>query len=133
MLATLARCAAELDKTNCTLAKQNKDIGASNTQLQEEITERKALEKEREGLIAELQEALAQVKTLSGFLPICAACKKIRDDKGYWSQIESYLSTRSDVQFSHSICPDCAKKLYGDLLDLDKQKQTSLSTQLNSE
>lgn len=122
MLATLARCAAELDTTNCTLAKQNKDIGASNTKLQEEITERKALEKEREGLISELQEALAQVKTLSGFLPICAACKKIRDDKGYWNQIEAYLSTRSDVQFSHSICPDCAKELYGDLLDLDTKK-----------
>lgn len=122
MLATLAQYAAELDKTNCTLARKNKDIGASNTQLQEEITERKTLEKEREVLITELQEALAQVKTLSGFLPICAACKKIRDDKGYWNQIEAYLSTRSDVQFSHSICPDCAKNLYGDFLDLDTKK-----------
>jgi sensor domain CHASE-containing protein len=122
MLDTLARCGAELDKTNCSLAKQNKDIGAANTQLQEEIAERKALEKERERLISELQEALAQVKTLSGFLPICAACKKIRDDKGYWNQIEEYLRTRIDVQFSHGICPDCAKKLYGDFIDLDTKK-----------
>jgi sensor domain CHASE-containing protein len=126
MLATLARYATELDKTINSLASQNEDIGATNTLLQKEITERKALEREREDLISELQEALAQVKTLSGFLPICAACKKIRDDKGYWNQIEAYLSTRSDVQFSHSICPDCAKKLYGDFLDLDtKEKRIS--------
>ncbi|MDO8947251.1 MAG: CHASE4 domain-containing protein [Desulfocapsaceae bacterium] len=122
MLATLARYAVELDKTNCSLAKQNKDIEVANIQLQEEITERKILEKERENLISELKEALAQVKTLSGFLPICAACKKIRDDKGYWNQIEEYIRTRSDVQFSHSICPDCAKKLYGDFLDLDTKE-----------
>ena len=68
--------------------------------------------KEREKLIVELQEALAKVKTLSGMLPICASCKKIRDDKGYWNQIESYIGRHSDAQFSHGICPDCARKLY---------------------
>ncbi|HIJ79941.1 MAG: response regulator [Desulfobulbaceae bacterium] len=67
---------------------------------------------EREKLITELKEALAKVKTLSGFLPICAACKKIRDDKGYWSQIESYIRDHSEAVFSHGICPDCAQKLY---------------------
>lgn len=61
---------------------------------------------------ANLQEALAKIKVLSGFLPICASCKKIRDDKGYWNQIESYIRDHSEVEFSHSICPDCAKKLY---------------------
>lgn len=63
----------------------------------------------------EKEKALREVKTLSGFLPICASCKNIRDDSGYWKQIESYISQNSEAQFSHSICPDCAKKLYPDL------------------
>lgn len=63
----------------------------------------------------DLQEALNNVKLLSGFLPICASCKKIRDDKGYWNQIELYIRDHSEAEFSHSICPDCTQKLYGDL------------------
>lgn len=63
----------------------------------------------------EKEKALGEVKILSGFLPICASCKNIRDDKGYWKQIESYISHHSEAQFSHSICPDCAKKLYPEL------------------
>ena len=77
-----------------------------------DITERRRIEEERERLILELQEAISQVKTLSGLLPICASCKKIRDDKGYWNQIESYIKDHSEAEFSHSICPDCAKRLY---------------------
>jgi signal transduction histidine kinase len=61
---------------------------------------------------ADLEEALSKVRLLSGFLPICASCKKIRDDQGYWNQIESYIQQHSEAEFSHSICPDCAKKLY---------------------
>jgi two-component system cell cycle response regulator len=68
---------------------------------------------EREKLITDLQDALAKVKLLSGFLPICASCKKIRDDKGYWKQIEAYICEHSEAEFSHGICPDCARKLYG--------------------
>ena len=60
----------------------------------------------------ELELALSEVRTLQGYLPICASCKKIRDDKGYWNQIETYVSEHTDVLFSHSLCPDCAKKLY---------------------
>ena len=67
-----------------------------------------------ERLITQLQDALAQVKKLSGLLPICAACKKIRDDSGYWNQIEAYLREHSQAEFTHSICPDCLEKLYGD-------------------
>jgi PAS domain-containing protein len=67
---------------------------------------------ERDQLIRELQQALAEIKTLSGLLPICSYCKKIRDDKGYWNQIESYISRHSDVLFSHSICPECLKIHY---------------------
>jgi hypothetical protein len=81
----------------------------------QEITNRKKAEEEREKLIMELQNALGKVKLLSGFLPICAACKKIRDDKGYWNQIESYIRDHSEAKFSHSICPDCFKKLYPEL------------------
>jgi PAS domain S-box-containing protein len=76
------------------------------------INERKTAEDERERLILELQDALAQVKTLSGLLPICAACKKIRDDNGYWNQIEEYIQTHSDAEFTHSFCPDCMRNLY---------------------
>jgi len=80
--------------------------------LYQDITERKKTEEEREKLVLELEEALANVKMLSGLLPICASCKKIRDDGGYWSQIESYISAHSQAQFSHGICPECAKQLY---------------------
>jgi PAS domain S-box-containing protein len=73
----------------------------------ENISERKRREAEREKLIHELQEALAHVKTLSGLLPICAWCKKIRDDKGYWSEVERYVSAHTGSTFTHSICPDC--------------------------
>ena len=64
----------------------------------------------------ELQAALSEIKTLSGLLPICASCKKIRDDKGYWNQLELYIRDHSEAEFSHSICPTCAEKLYGDLI-----------------
>ncbi len=77
-----------------------------------DVTERKQAEAERERLIAELQTILAQVKQLSGLLPICANCKKIRDDHGYWQQVEVYIRDHSEADFSHSICPDCTEKLY---------------------
>jgi len=80
-----------------------------------DITERKRAEAEREKLIRELQEALSKVKTLSGFIPICASCKKIRDDKGYWEQVEVYIRDHSEAEFSHGICPDCMKILYPDI------------------
>lgn len=86
-----------------------------------DISDRKFAEEEREKIISDLQEALAKVKTLSGMLPICASCKKIRDDKGYWNQIEAYIHKHSDAEFSHGICPECAKKLYPDLVDHDDQ------------
>lgn len=74
------------------------------------------MEQERAALLRQLQEALASIKTLRGLLPICAACKKIRDDHGYWNQLEAYLSQHSDVQFTHGICPDCVRQRYPDLL-----------------
>jgi DNA-binding NarL/FixJ family response regulator len=76
--------------------------------------ERKEAEIERMGLIRELQDALTKIRTLQGLLPICASCKRIRDDKGYWNQIELYISEHSDAVFTHGICPDCVEKLYPD-------------------
>jgi len=80
-----------------------------------DITEQKELEEQREGLIGELRNALAQIKTLRGLLPICAACKKIRDDRGYWTQFEQYIRTHSEAEFTHGICPECIQRLYPDL------------------
>ncbi len=74
--------------------------------------ERKRTQEEQERLITELRQALAKVKQLSGLLPMCASCKKIRDDKGYWNQLEAYISEHSEADFSHGICPDCVKKHY---------------------
>jgi hypothetical protein len=67
---------------------------------------------ERDLLFKSLEEALANIKTLRGLVPICAACKKIRDDNGFWNQVESYVSAHSEAKFSHGICPECAHKLY---------------------
>lgn len=70
--------------------------------------------REKDNLIKELQEKVAEIQTLQGILPMCARCKKIRDDQGYWEQVEKYVQDRSEAQFTHGICPDCAEKLYPD-------------------
>lgn len=88
-----------------------------------DVTERKRSEAEREKLIQQLRGALAEVRSLSGMLPICSSCKKIRDDKGYWSQIESYISEHSGAEFSHGICPECEKKVYEELNKLTKDRK----------
>ena len=77
-----------------------------------DITERKAAEAERERLIAELREALGRVKSLSGLLPMCAACGKIRDRQGAWHNLEMYIRSHTEADFSHGICPDCRTRLY---------------------
>lgn len=77
------------------------------------IEDLKQANAQKEKAIQELQESLAEVKTLRGFLPICSQCKKIRDDEGYWNQIETYIEQHSDAKFSHSICRQCSEKLYG--------------------
>lgn len=85
-------------------------------------SERKKTEEEREKLVNELKDALAEVKQLSGMLPICAGCKKIRDDKGYWNQIEVYIRDHSEAEFTHGLCPDCEKKAYEELDRLKKER-----------
>ncbi len=89
-------------------------IMLQNERMEAEILEAQA---RLHTTIEELRAALSEVKTLSGYLPICASCKKIRDDKGYWSALERYIEERSDALFSHGICPDCVRKLYPKLAD----------------
>jgi PAS domain S-box-containing protein len=85
-----------------------------------DITERKKIEEERTKMIDQLNDTLSKVRTLSGLLPICASCKKIRDDKGYWQKLETFVHEHSNAEFSHSICPDCMERLYP---DFSKPKQ----------
>jgi PAS domain-containing protein len=91
---------------------RTRELSKTNEDLTREVAERKRVEEEREKVISQLQLALAHVKKLSGLLPICASCKKIRDDRGYWLQVEEYIHDHSEAQFSHGLCPECAKKLY---------------------
>lgn len=84
-----------------------------------DITARKMLEEERERLILELKAALEEVKTLSGLIPICAWCKKVRDEEGYWQAVEQYIQQHSGAAFTHSICQECYKQHFGDYVDTD--------------
>ena len=84
----------------------------TNQQLEKEINERSAAEVERDKTILNLEKALEEVNTLRGILPICSYCKKVRDDKGYWEQVDIYIHKHSQADISHSICPTCAKKHY---------------------
>lgn len=116
----------EVFGTICAIdTKANKWLSPSDTMLQ---TVKDAVEAHLALLITmekldnknrELELALGEVNTLQGFLPICVSCKKIRDDKGYWKQIEKYIEEHSEAQFSHGICPECAKKLYPDYYNPD--------------
>ena len=85
---------------------------AGSREVFRDLTERRKLEEQREQLIKELQESLAKVKTLSGLLPMCAWCRKLRDDKGYWLNVEQYISTHTLAEFTHGICPECEKKYF---------------------
>ena len=86
-----------------------------------DITEAKEYEEEREKLIAKLQKSLSEIRTLKGIIPICSFCKKIRDDKGYWDQVEVYVRQHTEANFSHSICPECAAKHYPEFITSTKK------------
>ena len=78
---------------------------------------RERFDNESRTLIAQLEQALSEVKTLEGLLPMCANCKKIRDDTGYWNQIEAYLQVHARARFTHSVCPDCVRELYPEFVE----------------
>ncbi|MCP3876014.1 MAG: PAS domain S-box protein [Desulfobacteraceae bacterium] len=94
-----------------------------------DISKLKQVEMEREKLIKDLQEALDNIKTLKGLLPICSNCKKVRDDMGYWNQIEGYIQERTEAEFSHGMCPECSDEFYGkddwyiEMKDEEKKKE----------
>ncbi len=87
-----------------------------------DVTERKEREQERENLIRELSAALNRIKTLEGLIPICASCKKIRSDEGYWEDVEVYIRNHSKADFTHGLCPDCTKEMYPDIYQKLKEK-----------
>jgi len=84
----------------------------SALKLKQEMDSRKAREQELKKRTQELEQALREVKVLRGFIPICASCKKIRNDRGYWQLVEAYIREHSEAEFSHGICPDCIKKFF---------------------
>jgi hypothetical protein len=94
---------------------EQRQLEEEKRRLGREIQERERAEQEKERLIGELREALSQVQTLKGLVPICSHCHRIRDDKGFWSRLESYLQTHAGTQFSHGICPNCMATLYPDV------------------
>jgi DNA-binding response OmpR family regulator len=100
----------ELRRLNSALKRQAAELQQANSRLQTEISERKAVEGELAVKVAQLEDSLARVKQLEGIIPICMYCKKIRDDKDSWSQIELYITEHSEALFSHGICPECRKK-----------------------
>ncbi len=102
------------------LARSEADLKRINECLLREIDERRQSEQDKERLIGELEEALSKVKILRGLLPICTVCKKIRDDRGYWKQLEAYLLEHSDAEFTHSLCPECVEKVYPGLAKILK-------------
>jgi methyl-accepting chemotaxis protein len=114
-LAEVARAVGQGDMEQRTELRGSDEISLLGQALDRMIERRGQVEREREELITQLQQALAEIKTLQGILPICAGCKKIRDDKGYWNQIESFFRERTDVDFSHGLCPDCAHRLYPEM------------------
>lgn len=93
------------------LKRENKIKDALNQKNQELVASKTNLEEN----LKRLEEASRNIKILSGLIPICASCKKIRDDEGYWHQIEQYINEHSDAVFSHGLCPACAKKMYPDM------------------
>ena len=90
-----------------------------NARLRTDVDERSRMVQERDRLLHELQAAMTNVKTLTGLLPMCVSCKRIRNDQGYWDQVETYITKRSDAKFSHGTCPECARRMYPGLFDAD--------------
>ena len=111
----LANKPTDFDDHDAAMATRFGELAAIALQNSRSIDARHQAEQARERLIDELRAALATVHKLSGLLPICAHCKQIRNDQGYWQRIESYIQEHSDASFSHGICPDCARKHYPDL------------------
>lgn len=106
----------ELEQTRNKVQQTMAELGNARDKLESRVKER----------TRELEDALDKVQVLSGFLPICCSCKKIRDDEGYWQQVEKFVQDRTSARFTHGFCPDCVIKLYGDVLSSDKGPSPTL-------
>lgn len=102
----------ELKRQRDELKARTEELQRLNCELGHEVEERRNVQAANEQLIYDLRQAMAEVKTLTALLPICASCKKVRDDQGYWNQIDTYLSKHTEITFSHGLCTECAHKLY---------------------
>jgi len=118
----------ERDRLEEKVRERTQRLAELNKELSRDIERREALEREREALIDDLSNALAQVKQLKGLLPICASCKRVRDDGGYWMQIEEYIHSHSEAEFSHGICPECARKLYPEYMEIENNQDSETGT-----
>lgn len=111
----LANKASDFNDNDAKMATGFGELAAIALQHNRNLDERIAAEQQREKVILDLNKALSEVKKLSGLLPICSHCKKVRDGKGYWNQIEEYIHEHSEAEFSHGICQECAEKYYPDI------------------
>jgi PAS domain S-box-containing protein len=118
------------DKLEQLVAERTEELRQANEKLLTDIIDRKRAEEALEEERRRLQQTLDEVRTLRGIVPICANCKKIRDDKGFWNQVEKYVSEHTEAEFSHGICPDCTKKLYPDIYIEKKMKDMERSVVL---
>ena len=123
---TLSKYSEHLERL---VRERTAELGKVNAELQKDIAMRKLAEQEREKLISELQDAMSKIKTLSGLLPTCAWCGKVRDDDGYWKKVETYIEEHSDASFTHGICPECLRindpEAYKDFIDGNKESEVS--------
>lgn len=124
-LAAVAQAAGRGDMEQRADLRAGDEIGLLGRSLDRMLEKRRQVEKEKEELIAQLQQALEEIKTLKGILPICASCKKIRDDNGCWTQMESFIRERADVDFTHGICPDCARKIYPEFVSRSDEDEVA--------
>jgi methyl-accepting chemotaxis protein len=116
--------AEKIERDSLAIAENEENLKRINGQLRQEIVERKQTEDERNRLIDQLRVAISRIKTLTGLLPVCSACKKIKNDNGEWQQMEEYIRNHTEADFSHGICPECMEKLYPDYI-----LKTSLSSE----
>jgi DNA-binding response OmpR family regulator len=119
-LVARVRSHVELRRLRVRLEQQAADLRRVNSRLQSELAERVRAEEALRATNADLSTALANVKSLSGLLPICASCKRIRDDDGYWSRVETYIEKNSDAQFTHGLCPACVEKYSADMDEVSR-------------
>ncbi len=127
LLSIIQRVARGNHTVTCKLSTENDMFDALGIGVNMMIDDVRTSTEEREQLIQELQETLAKVNTLSGLLPICAWCKKLRDDEGYWKSVEEYISAQTGAEFTHGMCPECQNKYFAEHFTEEDSKENNNS------